>query len=46
MALDLGAMGFTPKTVNAHVLIVRCAWFCRVPVECSGPGACSDPSMG
>jgi DNA-binding NarL/FixJ family response regulator len=42
MALDLGAMGFIPKTSNAHVLIDALRLVLSggvfVPVECSAAG--------
>jgi DNA-binding NarL/FixJ family response regulator len=43
VALDLGAMGFIPKTSNAHVLIDALRLVLSggvfVPVECSAPGS-------
>ena len=43
LALDLGAMGFIPKTANAHILIdalrLVLSGGVYVPVECSGSGA-------
>ena len=51
MALDLGAMGFIPKTSNAHVLIDALRLVLSggvfVPVECSATGGSSlRPRIG